>query len=468
MVVKKETKQELAKKGQEVGTNFRSGQEIAVRERKENEALARVTKYSPEVIRLVKDTVARGATTEELQLFLYTAARRGLDPLAKQLIFTKRWSSQLGRDVMTLITSIDGFRAIAERSRKYAGQDEPVFEEGRDGKYPVKATVAVYRRDTPNGERYPIKASAYWSEYLPDEKHDFMWKKMPHVMLAKVAEAQALRKAFPEDLSGLYTPEEMAQSGIGPEDQSSASNRQLKMGPEELLLPFGTSVGQDVADAAPLGGLDSEEEWQELGKTEFADTKKQLVPADYYVSPQGEMAQLHVEQGIAEAERLADEGKLKDGIPIPNKLLVKEESWKLPAASEKQVDEYLKFCGDATLRSLAFKLVNDFGAKHFEGLADRDAEKVLVELRKASTLPRTKAQTQQPKPAEQKPAPAAKESSGQMISGIQLNAIKQLVADPAKAKVASEYLEETGAAKFDVLTHEEAQELIRKLRAVKA
>lgn len=411
MPTKKETKQEMVKKTQEVGTDFRSGQEIAVRERAENIAIEQITKYRPEFIRLVRDTVARGATPEELQLFLYIAVRRGLDPLAKQLYFTKRWNTQLGKEVMTVITSVDGFRAIAERSGKYAGQDEPVFEEAPNDRYPRKATVAVYRRDTPNGERYPVKASAYWSEYLPDEKHDFMWKKMPHVMLAKVAEALALRKAFPEDLSGLYSPEEMAQSGIGPEDdQSTQSNRRLRMGPEELLLPFGTSVGEDVADAAQVMELREEE------KTE--------------------------------------------------KPTVKEESWKLPAASEKQIDEYLKFCEDATLRTLAFKLTNDFGAKHFDGLSDRDAEKVLVELRKASELPRTKAQPA--KPAEQKPAPAAKESSGQMISGIQLNAIKQLVADPAKAKVASEYLEETGAAKFDVLTHEEAQELIRKLRAVKA
>ena len=404
---KKETKE--TKK--EVG--FQTGQDLAVRERKENEAIAKVTKLSPEIIRLVKDTVARGATTEELQLFLYTAERRGLDPLARQIYFTKRWSTQLGREVMTIITSIDGFRAIAERSGKYAGQDEPVFEEDGNSRYPRKATVTVYRRDTPHGERYPIRASAYWDEYLPDEKHDFLWKKMPHVMLAKVAEAQALRKAFPEDLSGLYTQEEMVQSGIGPEDdQSTQSNRQLRMGSEELLLPFGTSVGEDVADAAQVMELREEE------KTE--------------------------------------------------KPTVKEESWKLPAASEKQIEEYLSFAEDPTLRTLAFKLINDYGAKHFDGLSDRDAEKVLQELRKASKLPRTESQAA--RPAEQKPQtqPAREKESGQMISTIQLNAIKQLVADPAKAKVAGEFLEETGVTKYDVLTHEEARELIRKLRAVKA
>ena len=416
MVTEKETKQEMVKKAQGAGTEIRSGHEIALRERKENEALARVTKYSPEIIRLVKDTVARGATTEELQLFLYTAARRGLDPLAKQLIFTKRWSTQLGRDVMTLITSIDGFRAIAERSGKYAGQDEPVFEEGRDGKYPVKATVTVYRRDTPNGERYPIKASAYWSEYLPDEKHDFMWKKMPHVMLAKVAESQALRKAFPEDLSGLYTQEEMQQSY------------------EEQVIGATDKMSLDEASAS--------------GKIFLSDQRAQYLPEE---TPE-EKELNRTDDNEQEAEKT-------------EKPTVKEESWKLPAASEKQVDEYLKFCEDAALRTLAFKLVNDFGAKTFDGLSDRDAEKVLQELRQASKLERVPAKQSEAASEKKQSSPP---NSGKMISGIQLNAIKQLIADPAKAKVASEYLEETGVAKIDVLTHEEAQALIRKLRTVKA
>jgi hypothetical protein len=72
-----------------------------------------------------------------------------------------------------------------------------------------EARVTVYR--LVQGQRGAFSATARWTEYKPDE--DFMWKKMPHVMLAKCAEALALRKAFPKQLAGLYVKEEMEQAG---------------------------------------------------------------------------------------------------------------------------------------------------------------------------------------------------------------------------------------------------------------
>ena len=107
---------------------FRPGQEIALASERANAAVAGISRYSPQFVQLVKDTVARSATTEELKLFLYTAARLGLDPLAKQIHFTKRFDSRLGREVLVVIVGIDGYRAIAERSGKYVGQDLPKFE----------------------------------------------------------------------------------------------------------------------------------------------------------------------------------------------------------------------------------------------------------------------------------------------------------------------------------------------------
>lgn len=161
---------------------------------------------SEEQISLIKNTVAKGATNDELKLFLYQAQRTGLDPLAKQIYFVKR------AGIATIQTSIDGFRIIAERSGLYAGQDEPVFAEDKDGK-PIRCEVAVYKF-SPNGQRYKAAVGvAYWNEYKPPIGQDFMWNKMPHVMLSKVAESIALRKAFPQDLSGIYTDEEMEQSG---------------------------------------------------------------------------------------------------------------------------------------------------------------------------------------------------------------------------------------------------------------
>lgn len=157
-------------------------------------------------IELIKTTVAKGATQEELMLFLYTAKKTGLDPLTRQLYFIK---DNRGRVIMQ--TSIDGFRVVAQRSGKYAGQDEPVFTLDAQGKI-EKCSVTVYQFGK-NGERYPTTAVAYFSEYAkPGNGFASMWDKMPHTMISKVAESLALRKAFPQDLSGLYTAEEMDQA----------------------------------------------------------------------------------------------------------------------------------------------------------------------------------------------------------------------------------------------------------------
>lgn len=158
--------------------------------------------YSNDQIQLITNTVAKGATTDELKLFLYTAQRTGLDPLTRQIHFVKRAGQ------MTIQTGIDGYRAIASRTGELAGIDDPIYEEANNR--PIKATVSVYRMV--QGQRVAFTASARWSEYAPQGGQGFMWQKMPYLMLGKVAESLALRKAFPLDLSGLYTQEEMAQA----------------------------------------------------------------------------------------------------------------------------------------------------------------------------------------------------------------------------------------------------------------
>jgi len=125
----------------------------------------------------------------------------------KQIHAVKRWNAKLGRDEMTVQVGIDGYRLIADRTGLYAGNDEAIFD--REPK-PTKATVTVYK--IVQGQRCAFTATARWSEYYPGDKQGFMWNKMPCVMLGKVAETLALRKAFPAELSGLYTQEEMDQA----------------------------------------------------------------------------------------------------------------------------------------------------------------------------------------------------------------------------------------------------------------
>lgn len=171
--------------------------------------------FSQDQVDLIKSQIAPKATDDELKLFIYQAKRTGLDPLARQIYAIHRKSKD-GQgnwiERMTIQTSIDGFRVIAERSGDYGGQDEPFF--GRDDEQQPFCKVTVYRFR--NEQRYPAAVGvAYWKEYVQtdrDGKPTGMWSKMPRTMLAKVAEALALRKAYPQDLSGIYTTEEMNQA----------------------------------------------------------------------------------------------------------------------------------------------------------------------------------------------------------------------------------------------------------------
>jgi phage recombination protein Bet len=175
--------------------------------------------FNRETVELLKDTLCRGASDEELRLFVEVCRRKNLDPFSRLIHFVRRWDSTLRREVVTFQTGIDGFRLLAERTGKYEGQTKPLWC-GPDGKWrevwldkspPAGAMVGVYR----TGFREAVFATATYAEFVQTTKEggpNSMWRKMPSNQLAKCAEALALRKAFPADLSGLHTVEEMGQA----------------------------------------------------------------------------------------------------------------------------------------------------------------------------------------------------------------------------------------------------------------
>ena len=167
-------------------------------------ALVPFKEMDAEQIALVKRTVAVGATDDELALFFYDCQRRGVHPLDKLLHFTKRQGKY------TPITSIDLLRTRAHDTGKCAGITDPAFT--GEAKKPGFAAYVVVRRMV-DGHVAEFGATARWDEYKP-QANDFMWTKMPFTMLGKCAEALALRKAFPQELAGLYTGDEMAQAGV--------------------------------------------------------------------------------------------------------------------------------------------------------------------------------------------------------------------------------------------------------------
>ncbi len=158
-------------------------------------------------LELVRRTVAAGATDDELAMYLHDCQRRGVHPLDRLLHFTIHLDKS-GSRKYTPITSIDLFRARAANTGEHAGTDDAVYITDDGTQFPQTASVTVYR--VVKGVRCPFTATARWKEYKPSK--DFMWLKMPYTMLAKCAEALALRKAFPAELGGLYTADEMAQA----------------------------------------------------------------------------------------------------------------------------------------------------------------------------------------------------------------------------------------------------------------
>ena len=166
--------------------------------------------WTPEQTQLIATTIAPGCSSDELRLFAYACQRTGLDPFSKQIYAIKRGGK------MTIQAGIDGLRAIAERTgeldgshTEWCGDDGQWSDVWISAKPPAAAKTTIWRK----GSSHPFTGVARFADYNAGQG---LWSKMPAAMIAKCSEALALRKAFPANLSGVYSTDEMEQAEVQP------------------------------------------------------------------------------------------------------------------------------------------------------------------------------------------------------------------------------------------------------------
>lgn len=179
--------------------------------------------FTPEQRKIIREMCREGTDTD-FELFVEVCQIRRLNPIAGQIHATfraqKNRDGSWGNKKIVIQTGIDGYRLVAERTGKYEGQTKTEWC-GKDGKWmdfwpsetqpPFACRLGVYRA----GFREPLVKVAYFHEYVQtdrDGQPNRMWKQRAASQLAKCCESLALRAAFPEDLSGIYTDDEMGQA----------------------------------------------------------------------------------------------------------------------------------------------------------------------------------------------------------------------------------------------------------------
>ena len=218
-------------------------------------------KWTPAEITILKEAILDAqASNAELALFSKICEATGLNPFAKQIYGIRR------KGKITFQCSIDGYRLIADRTGQYAGNDDPLYDEGLSlyqhlvsGRgNPLVASVSVWK--VVGGVRCNFTASASWEQYAQTfwdkqqncHKLSETWQKMPHLMLSKCAESLALRKAFPNELSSLRTSDEMQAV-----EQDTPTIYNPSLAASQRPHPKGQTPQFEHQDATVRNGIDN-------------------------------------------------------------------------------------------------------------------------------------------------------------------------------------------------------------------
>jgi phage recombination protein Bet len=222
-----------------------------------------VAKYSSSEIQLIHDTYAKGTTKEEFELYLYTANKFQLDPLLKQI-----WCVKFANQNAQIYAGRDGFLQIAHRSGQFNGIKSGMKDERT-------AYAEVYRKDMDN----PFYVEVDMAEYSTGQA---LWKSKPRTMLIKVAESQALRRAF--SISGIYDETEMGQWEL------QAQGIKFEPGvPQALPQPQQQQSNEfdwpkiDL-NSVPKWGYGDKRETPKIVKRLFAIAKKYEIPTEEFQS----------------------------------------------------------------------------------------------------------------------------------------------------------------------------------------
>jgi phage recombination protein bet len=180
----------------------------------------------------LQNSVFPGAKDESILLAVDYCKARKLDILKKPChivpmsVTDAKTGNKNWRDV--IMPGIYEQRITAFRTGQMAGQDEPVFGDTvtfRGIEAPEWCRVTVYRFI--NNERCAFSHTEYFSEACATTKEgkpNSMWSKRPRGQLAKCAEAGALRKAFPDELGGVITADEVNEEPINQHSAATPDN----------------------------------------------------------------------------------------------------------------------------------------------------------------------------------------------------------------------------------------------------
>jgi phage recombination protein Bet len=228
--------------------------------------------YNPRDLALIRRTVASDTIDDEFALFIHWARSLRLDPLRRQVHAFVFHKQDPKKRRLSLVTSIEGFRAIAARTGNYRpDENEPSFlvddalKADTNPAGLVSCSIRVWQYA--HGQWFPITGVARWDEFAPvktvwvdnqptDRKvldKTGRWGDMPFLMLAKCAEAQAIRKGWPEDLSNTFVGEEIEQAALTLHPAQAAAEGATR----ERLERIGGhgALIIDWLDAAPLDAV---------------------------------------------------------------------------------------------------------------------------------------------------------------------------------------------------------------------